>query len=65
MAMINDQRRFAFIAFWTTGRADNKGRAISTLPCRLVTPMALRSLASVALSSIWVFLFYYLSSSDE
>jgi hypothetical protein len=65
MAMINDQRRFAFTAFQTTGRAENKGRTISALPCRLVTPMALRSLASVALSSIWVFVFYYLSSLEE
>jgi len=53
MAMIEAWRCFAFFALGTTSRAEKRAELLA-LPCCIVTKTALRSLASVALSSVSV-----------
>jgi hypothetical protein len=55
MPVIEPNRKGAFSAFLTTGRAEKKGRTCSALPYRMVACLALGSLASVALPSSQAF----------
>jgi len=59
MVQTEMDRLFAFIAFWTTSRADARGQNKLRSALLYSRLMALRSLASVALSSIQAIRVYH------